>query len=130
MRGQIVKITNKQNLELGKPNECHANAAIYAIENDCDFVCGWLMYEDTTYKTPHCICCKDGEYIDPTLNRESEFKIFHVYTAEEICSIFDEEGEAFIPFQGNYKVVYDGMKKVEPDDLEEWWNYVCKINLN
>lgn len=128
MRGQIVKITKKENLKLGRPNECHANAAIYAIENDCDFVCGWLIYQDTTYKTPHCICCKDGEFIDPTLNRESEFKVFHAYTAEEICSIFDEEGESFIPFQGNNKVVYDGMKRVEQD--EDWWNYLLKMSIN
>lgn len=127
MRGSVVKITHKPNLEVGTPNECHANAAMYALDNDCDFVCGWLMYEGTTYKTPHCICCKDGEYIDPTLNRECNFKIFHTYTAEEICDIYNEEGEAFIPFQGNYNSVYNGMRKVKDEELEEWWKYICKM---
>lgn len=126
-RGQTIKITHKPNLEVGTPNECHHNAAMYAIDNDCNFVCGWLVYENTTYKTPHCICEKDGEYIDPTLNREEDFKIFHTYTAEEICDIFDEEGEAFIPFQGNYKVVYDGTRKLKDDEIEEWWKYICKM---
>lgn len=124
MRGQTIKITNKPNLELGTPNQCHYNAAMYAIENDCNFVCGWLLYENSNLKTPHCICCKDGEYIDPTLNRETYFKIFHTYTAEEIDDIFYAEESTFIPFQGNNKVIYDGMKKVEQDELKEWWDYI------
>lgn len=127
MRGQTVKITHKPNLEVGTPNECHHNSAMYAIDNDCDFVCGWLIYENSTYKLPHCICKQNGEYIDPTLNKAADFKIFHIYTAEEICDIYDEEGEAFIPFQGNYNVVYDGMKKVGQEDIKEWWNYIIKI---
>lgn len=121
MRGSVVKITHKPNLELGEPNECHTNAAMYALDNDCNFVCGWLGI------TPHCIVEKDGEYIDPTLNREADFKIFHTYTAEEICDIFNEEGESFIPFQGNYNSVYDGMRKVKDEELEEWWKYIYKM---
>lgn len=129
MRGQTVKITHKPNLEVGTPNECHHNAAMYAIDNDCNFVCGWLMlrFQSSIVPLPHCICEKDGEYIDPTLNREEDFKIFHTYTAEEICDIFDEEGVAFIPFQGNYKVVYDGTRKVKDEELEEWFEYICKM---
>lgn len=127
MRGQTIKITHKQDLEVGEPNQCHYNAAMYVIDNDCNFVCGWLIYENSTCKTPHCIVEKDGEYIDPTLNRECNFKIFHTYTAEEICKIFDEEGCAFIPFQGNYNSVYDGMRKVKDDEIEEWWDYIYKI---
>ena len=121
MRGQTIKITHKPNLEVGEPHQCHFNAYQYAMENDCNFVCGW---RDTT---PHCIGEKDGEYIDPTLNRKADFKIFHTYTAEEIDNIFYAEESTFIPFQGNNKVVYDGMKKVEQEDLNEWWNYICKI---
>lgn len=121
MRGQLVKITHKPNLEVGEPHQCHFNAYQYAMENDCNFVCGWIG------TTPHCIVEKDGEYIDPTLNRECNFKIFHTYTAEEIDDIFYAEESTFIPFQGNNNVVYDGMKKVEQDDLKEWWNYIIKI---
>lgn len=127
MRGSVVKITHKPNLEVGEPHNCHYNAAMYAIDNDCNFVCGWLIYENSTYKTPHCIVEKDGDFIDPTLNRATDFKIFHTYTAEEICDIYDEEGEAFIPFQGNCNAVYDGMKKVNAEDIKEWWNYIYKM---
>ena len=121
MRGQVVKITKKENLKLGELHNCHFNAAEYAIANNCKFVCGWLN------TTPHCICEKDGEYIDPTLNREADFKIFHTYTAYEICKIFNKEGYAFIPFIGNYGSVYDGMRKVKDDELEEWWEYIYKM---
>ena len=127
IRGKVVKITHKPNLEVGTPNQCHYNAAMYAIDNDCNFVCGWLIYENSTCKTPHCICEKDGEYIDPTLNKASDFKIFHTYTAEEICDIFDEEGCAFIPFKGNYKSVYDGMRKVKEEELRDWWIYIVNM---
>ena len=121
MRGQVVKITKKENLKLGELHNCHFNAAEYAIANNCKFVCGWLN------TTPHCIVEKDGEYIDPTLNREADFKIFHTYTAYEICKIFNKEGYAFIPFIGNYDSVYDGMRKVKDDELEEWFEYIYKM---
>ena len=121
MRGQVVRITKKENLKLGELHNCHFNAAEYAIANNCKFVCGWLN------TTPHCICEKDGEYIDPTLNREADFKIFHTYTAYEICKIFNKEGYAFIPFIGNYGSVYDGMRKLKDDELEEWWEYIYKM---
>lgn len=127
MRGKVVKITHKPNLEVGESNQCHYNAAMYAIDNDCNFVCGWLKNRNSNLGIPHCICEKYGEYIDPTLNRESYFKIFHTYTAEEICDIFDEEGCAFIPFNGNYKVVYDGLRKVKEEELRDWWNYLIKL---
>ena len=121
MRGQVVRITKKENLKLGELHNCHFNAAEYAIANNCKFVCGWLN------TTPHCIVEKDGEYLDPTLNREADFKIFHTYTAYEICKIFNKEGYAFIPFIGNYGSVYDGMRKLKDDELEEWWEYIYKM---
>ena len=121
MRGQVVKIKHIPNLEVGEPHQCHFNAAEYAIENNCKFVCGFLGH------TPHCIVEKDGDYIDPTLNKESDFKIFHIYTAEEICEIFDEEGCAFIPFQGNYVSVYDGMRKLKEEELRDWWIYIANM---
>lgn len=121
MRGELVRITKKDNIKLGELHNCHFNAAEYAIENNCKFVCGWLN------TTPHCIVEKDGEYIDPTLNREADFKIFHTYTAEEICDIFNEEGYAFIPFIGNYGSVYDGTRKVKDEELEEWFEYIYKM---
>lgn len=120
MRGKIITITHKDNLEVGEPHQCHFNAYQYAMENECNFVCGWIGI------TPHCICEKDGEYIDPTLNRECEFKIFHTYTFEEIDDIFYAEESTFIPFMGNSNVIYDGMKKVE--DVNEWFEYVIKIS--
>ena len=76
---------------------------------------------------PHCICRQNGEYIDPTLNKESDFKIFHIYTAEQIDDIFYEEGEAFIPFQGNYGSVYDGMRKLKEEELRDWWIYIANM---
>ena len=78
--------------------------------------------------TPHCICRQNGEYIDPTLNKESDFKIFHIYTAEEICEIFDEEGCAFIPFQGSIDTnIYDGMRKLKEEELRDWWIYIANM---
>ena len=121
MRGQTIKITHKPNLEVGESHQCHFNAYQYAMENDCNFVCGWIGI------TPHCIVEKDGEYLDPTLNKSTDFKIFHTYTAEDIDDIFYAEESTFIPFQGNTKVVYDGMKKVEQEDLKEWWEYIIEI---
>ena len=76
---------------------------------------------------PHCIVEKDGEYIDPTLNEERDFKIFHIYTAEQIDDIFYEEGEAFIPFQYNYGSVYDGTRKLKEEELRDWWIYIANM---
>lgn len=123
MRGELVKITKKENLKLGELHNCHFNAAEYAIENNCKFVCGWVN------GNPHCICEKDGEYIDPTFNQERYFKIFHTYTAYEICNIFNKEGYAFIPFIGNYGSVYDGMRKLKDDEIEEWFDYIYKMQF-
>lgn len=127
MRGQVVRITMKENLKFGTPHNCHKNAAMYAIENDCNFVCGWLIYENSTCKTPHCICEKDGEYIDPTLNKASYFKIFHTYTSEEIDDIFYAEEQAFIPFIGNGESIYDGTRKLKPEELRDWWIYIANM---
>ena len=76
---------------------------------------------------PHCIFRQNCEYIDPTLNIEEYFKIFHIYTAEQIYDIFYEEGEAFIPFQGNYKSVYDGTRKVKEEELRDLWIYIANM---
>ena len=121
MRGQVVRITKKENLKLWELHNCHFNAAEYAIANKCEFVCGFLGH------TPHCICRQNGEYIDPTLNKESDFKIFHIYTAYEICKIFNKEGYAFIPFIGNYGSVYDGMRKLKEEELRDWWIYIANM---
>ena len=121
MRGQVVRITKKKNLKLGTPHNCHQNAFEYAMKNNCEFVCGFLGH------TPHCICRQNGEYIDPTLNKESDFKIFHIYTFREIAKIFLKEGSLFIPFNGNYKVVYDGLRKVKDEELRDWWIYIANM---
>ena len=109
MRGKVVKIKHIPNLEVGEPHQCHFNAYEYAMKNKCEFVCGFLGH------TPHCICRQNCEYIDPTLNKEGDFKIFHIYTFREIVKIFHKEGSFFIPFIGNYKVVYDGLRKVKEE---------------
>lgn len=131
IRGQVVRITKKKNLKLGNSQDCHFNAAEYAIENDCNFVCGWLKNRNSNLGIPHCICEKDGEYIDPTLNKEADFKIFHIYTFREIVKIFCKEGSFFIPFQGVYKKdtisVYDGLRKVKEEELRDWWIYIANM---
>ena len=76
---------------------------------------------------PHCIFRQHGEYIDQTLNIEEYFKILHIYTAEDICDIFYEEGCAFIPFQGNYGSIYDGMRKLKEEELRDWWIYIANM---
>ena len=125
MRGVVVKITNKDNLKLGTPHRCYHNAAVYALENNCNYVCGWI---ENGYGYPHCICEMNGEYIDPTLNEEYDFKIFHIYTAEEIWKIFNEEGYAFIPFEGcKFVKPYDGMRKLKKEEVKEWRKYIEKI---
>ena len=122
MRGKVVRITKKENLKLCELHNCHFNAAEYALDNACNFVCGWVN------GNPYCICEKDGEYIDPTLNIEDDFKIFHIYTAEEICKIFNKEGYAFVPFEGcKYVKPYDGMRKVKEEELRDWWIYIANL---
>ena len=77
---------------------------------------------------PHCICEKDGEYIDQTLNIEADFKIFHTYTAYEICKIFNKEGYSFIPFQGSIDTnIYDGTRKLTEEELRDWWIYIANM---
>ena len=77
---------------------------------------------------PHCICRQNCEYIDPTLNREEDFKIFHIYTAEQIDDIFYEEGYAFIQFQGSIDTnIYDGMRKLKDEELRDWWIYIANM---
>lgn len=123
MIGGLVRITKKENLKLGTPRRCYHNAAVYALENNCNYVCGWL-----TTGFPHCICEKDGEYIDPTLNEERDFKIFHTYTAEEIWKIFNGEGYAFVPFEGcKYVKPYDGMRKLKKEEVKEWRKYIYDL---
>ena len=100
MRGQVVRITKKENLKLGELHNCHFNAAEYSIANNCKFVCGFLGH------TPHCICRQNGEYIDPTLN---------------------EEGYSFIPFICNYVSVCDGLRKVKEEELRDWWIYIANM---
>ena len=125
MRGKVVKITKKENLKLGTPHNCHQNAYKYAMKNKCEFVCGFLGH------TPHCICRQNGEYIDPTLNKKGDFKIFHIYTFREISDIFFKEKSFFIPFQGVYKKdtisVYDGLRKVKEEELRDWWIYIANM---
>ena len=84
MRGQVVRITNKENLKLGELHNCH-------------------------------------------FNEERDFKIFHTYTAYEICKIFNKEGCAFIPFIGNYVSVYDGIRKLKEEELRDWWIYIANM---
>ena len=84
MRGQVVRITKKENLKLVELHNCH-------------------------------------------FNEERDFKIFHTYTDEEIYDIFYAECEAFIPLQGNYKVVYDGLMKLKEEELRDWWIYIANM---
>lgn len=126
----IVKVIHKPNLNVGEPHQCHCNAAMYAIENDCNFVCGWIAYENSNIRTPHCICEKNGEYFCPTLNRDFDFKVYCTYTAREICDIFNDEGESFIPFMGNGKSVYDGKRKLTEDEIKGWWKYIIETSMS
>lgn len=134
MRGKVIKITKVKDLTMGEPHNCHFNSAIYAIDNDCNFVCGWY-YSGGKYPIAHCIVEKNGKYIDPTLNEGGKFKIFHTYTAEQICEIFNREGKAFIPFEGcininGESVVYNGMDIVSEDEMKRWWDYTFEMRNN
>ena len=122
-----VRITEIKGLKKGKPNHCHQNAFYYCLDNDCKFVCGWLIEEGINI--PHCICEKDGVYIDPTLNKEKEFKIYYTYTKEEIYNIFRTEESFFIPFQGNYKSIYDGTRKLNDEEARNWLKYLIKVEM-
>ena len=128
-KGAIVDIKEVENLEMGEAKKCHFNSAIYAIENDCNFVCGWL-YSNGKYPIPHCINEKDGKYFDTTLNRNGKFKIYHTYTADEIKAIYDEVGVSFIPFEIVYSesqkdfYVFDGNERVTADRYNDFMDYI------
>ena len=131
-KGAIVDIKEVENLEMGEAKKCHLNSAIYAIENDCNFVCGWL-YSNGKYPIPHCINEKDGKYFDTTLNRNGKFKIYHTYTADEIKAIYDEVGVSFIPFETVYSesqkdfYVFDGNERVTADKYNDFKDYINKM---
>lgn len=78
-------------------HQCHENAYNYCLDNkECKFVVGYIH----NGSLPHCIVqLPNGNYIDPTLNREQYFIIEEVYTIEEIMKIFSDEGMYFIPTQ-------------------------------
>lgn len=126
---KTVEITVIENLKLGTPKQCHYNAAMYAIENNCKFVCGIL---DRCIPIPHCIVEKDGVYIDPTINESGEFRVIATYTADQINKLFSKVGKSFIPFMGDGlgNNVYDGMKRVPKKDLEKWMDNIHKIMYN
>lgn len=126
---ETVQIKHIPILEVGEAHQCHYNSAMYAIENDCNFVCGFL---DNLLSIPHCIAEKDGIYIDPTLNREQKFRVVATYTPAEINEIFSKVGMAFIPFMGDelgYNA-YDGMKRVPNEELESWHNYINELRFD
>ena len=131
-KGAIVEVKEVENLEKGMANQCHLNSAVYAIENDCNFVCGWL-YDYGKYPIPHCINEKDGKYFDTTLNKNGKFKIYHTYTADEIKAIYDEVGVSFIPFETVYSesqkdfYVFDGNERVTTDRYNEFMDYINKM---
>ena len=115
-KGAIVDIKEVENLEMGEAKKCHFNSAIYAIENDCNFVCGWLY--------------SNGKYFDTTLNRNGKFKIYHTYTADEIKAIYDEVGVSFIPFEIVYSesqkdfYVFDGNERVTREKYNDFIDYI------
>ena len=131
-KGAIVEVKEVENLEKGMANQCHLNSAVYAIENDCNFVCGWL-YDYGKYPIPHCINEKDGKYFDVTLNKNGKFKIYHTYTADEIKAIYDEVGVSFIPFETVYSesqkdfYVFDGNERVTADRYNDFKDYINKM---
>ena len=131
-KGAIVEVKEVENLEMGEANQCHLNSAVYAIENDCNFVCGWL-YSNGKYPIPHCINEKDGKYFDTTLNKNGKFKIYHTYTADEIKAIYDEVGVSFIPFETVYSesqkdfYTFDGNERVTADRYNDFKDYINKM---
>ena len=52
-KGTIVEVKKIKGLKKGESNCCHFNSAMYAIENNCNFVCGWL-YSNGKYPIPQC----------------------------------------------------------------------------
>lgn len=127
-KGTIVEVKKIKGLKKGEPNCCHFNSAVYAIENNCNFVCGWLYVDK--YPIPHCINEKDGKYFDVTLNENNKFKIYHTYTAEEINDIFDEVGAYFIPFETVYSeaqddfYIFDGNERVPRERYNDFIYYI------
>lgn len=130
-KGAIVDVKEVENLKKGESNCCHFNSAVYAIENDCNFVCGWLYVDK--YPIPHCINEKDGKYFDVTLNENNKFKIYHTYTAKEINDIFDEVGAYFIPFETVYSeaqddfYIFDGNERVTRERYNDFIDYINNI---
>lgn len=130
-KGTIVEVKKIKGLKKGESNCCHFNSAVYAIENDCNFVCGWLYVDK--YPIPHCINEKDGKYFDVTLNENNKFKIYHTYTAEEINNIFDEVGAYFIPFETVYSeaqddfYIFDGNERVTRERYNDFIDYINNI---
>lgn len=127
-KGTIVEVKEIKGLKKGESNCCHFNSAVYAIENNCNFVCGWLYVDK--YPMPHCINEKDGKYFDVTLNENGKFKIYHTYTAEEINNIFDEVGAYFIPFETVYSeaqddfYIFDGNERVPRERYNDFIEYI------
>lgn len=93
----IIKKLKKKFKGYNTPHQCHKNAYYYCFDNDdCKFVVGSIMGG----AIPHCIVqLPNGDYIDPTLNKEQEFYIEEVYTFDEIMKIFSKEQMFFIPTQ-------------------------------
>ena len=130
-KGTIVEVEEIEDLEMGEAKQCHFNSAMYAIENDCNFVCGWFY--SNGYPIPHCINEKDGKYFDVTLNRNGKFKIYHTYTADEIAAIYDEVGVSFIPFETVYSeaqedfYIYDGNERVTTNRYNDFMDEINKM---
>ena len=133
-KGAIVEVKKIKGLKKGESNCCHFNSAVYAIENNCNFVCGWLYVDK--YPIPHCINEKDGKYFDVTLNENNKFKIYHTYTAEEINDIFDEVGAYFIPFETVYSeaqddfYIFDGNERVTRERYNDFIDYINNMRFD
>lgn len=96
---ELVKIkkVRKKFKGYNTPHQCHRNAYYYCFDNDdCKFAVGSIMGGAIA----HCIVqLPNGDYIDPTLNKEQDFLIEEVYTFDEIMKIFSKEQMFFIPTQ-------------------------------
>lgn len=92
-----IKKVRKKFKGYNTPHQCHRNAYYYCYDNDdCKFVVGSIMGGAIA----HCIVqLPNGDYIDPTLNKEQDFYIEEVYTFDEIMKLFSSEGMFFIPTQ-------------------------------
>lgn len=45
---------------------CYRNALLTAIALECDYVEGYMAYENMPFPFEHAWCYKDGKYFDPT----------------------------------------------------------------